>query len=279
MLKNFLKLFFWSFLFTIVVFFIKTTFFTSKNVLIEEKYIEPSLENNNLDLKSNKLKEILSQKEKKDLNSAKKYYFIYIPWEIKNELKDYKYDIKTYIDNKNLLKTISDLRIDIYKKKADRRWKMKNRTVKLFDPIRMGQQETLSVFIHEFWHYIDLYYFKDNWWYDISNKFYNISWKSTKIIKKWQSQADFVSWYSMTNKYEDFAESLTYYVVDNEDFLIKSETSENLRKKYDFFSNYLFSNWFLKNTKFSTNLVIKKYYRDITKIKLDLKKFLQFFQK
>jgi len=156
---------------------------------------------------------------------------------------------------------------------------MKNRTVKLFDPIRMGQQETLSVFIHEFWHYIDLYYFKDNWWYDISNKFYNISWKSTKIIKKWQSQADFVSWYSMTNKYEDFAESLTYYVVDNEDFLIKSETSENLRKKYDFFSNYLFSNWFLKNTKFSTNLVIKKYYRDITKIKLDLKKFLQFFQK
>ena len=278
MFKELFKLILWSIFFTIVVFFIKTTFFTDKNILVEQKYIEPSLDNKT-NLKVDRLKDILKQKEKKDLNSAQKYYFIYIPWEIKTKLKDYKNDIKIYIDNKNLFKTISELRIDLYEKKADRRWKMKNKTVKIFAPIRMWQQETLSVFIHEFSHYIDLYYFKNNWWYDISNKFYNISWDSTKIIKKWQTQSDFVSWYSMTNKYEDFAESLTYYVVANQDFLIKSESSEVLRKKYDFFSDYLFSNGFLKNTKFSTNLVIRKYYRDITKIKIDLKKFLQFFQK
>jgi hypothetical protein len=46
----------------------------------------------------------------------------------------------------------------------------------------------------------------------------------------------------MTNKYEDFAESLTYYIVSNKDFLEKSEKSEILQEKYNFFANNLFSN-------------------------------------
>ena len=34
---------------------------------------------------------------------------------------------------------------------------------------------------------------------------------------------DFVSWYAMTNKYEDFAESFTYYILHNKDFLNKTK--------------------------------------------------------
>jgi hypothetical protein len=44
----------------------------------------------------------------------------------------------------------------------------------------------------------------------------------------------------MTNKYEDFAESFTYFVLHNEDFLYKTQDSQVLKKKYDFFNTYLF---------------------------------------
>ena len=142
----------------------------------------------------------------------------------------------------------------------------------------MWEAETQNIFIHEFAHYIDLYFFDLKKWNDISDKFYQISWNDTKILKEWQTQRDFVSWYAMTNKYEDFAESFTYYIIANEDFAQKTESSEILKQKYDFFSKYLFKNWFLKNTKFTKNLIIRDYYRDITKLKLDLKNFLQYFK-
>jgi hypothetical protein len=83
----------------------------------------------------------------------------------------------------------------------------------------------------------------------------------------------------MTNKYEDFAESLTYFIIANNDFKDKTESSEILEKKYLFFKNKLFTDDFLINTKFTNNLIIRDYYRDITKMNLDLKKFLQYFKK
>jgi hypothetical protein len=46
----------------------------------------------------------------------------------------------------------------------------------------------------------------------------------------------------MTNKYEDFAESFTYYILHNSDFLQKTEKSETLKRKYDFFTKNLFKN-------------------------------------
>jgi hypothetical protein len=56
------------------------------------------------------------------------------------------------------------------------------------------------------------------------------------------TQKDFVSGYAMTNKYEDFAESLTYYILHNKDFLDKTKTSRILKRKYNFFSFYIFPN-------------------------------------
>jgi len=90
---------------------------------------------------------------------------------------------------------------------------------------------------------------------------------------------DFVSGYAMTNKYEDFAESLTYYILHNEDFLIKSKKSQYLKEKYIFFNFYLFKDGLFKNTDFSKNNKIKDYYRDITKINFSLENFLQYLKK
>jgi len=255
---------------------VKTTFFTDEKVLIEEKYIEPEYNDNNIDYNKLFLKQI---EKKQELLSAKKYYFVYIPSSIKNELSSYKVNIKTYLDNKNILEFVSNLRINFYWDSKDRRWKMKNKTIKIFNPIKMWEAETENIFIHEFAHYVDLYYFILKNWKDISDNFYKISWIDTKILKKWQNNKDFVSWYAMTNKYEDFAESFTYFVIDNEDFSQKAETSEILKQKYDFFSNYVFKNDFFKDTKFTKNFIIKDYYRDITKLNLDLKNFLQYLKK
>jgi hypothetical protein len=81
----------------------------------------------------------------------------------------------------------------------------------------------------------------------------------------------------MTNKYEDFAESFTYYVLHNDDFLRKTLKSESLSKKYDFFDNILLKKKF-NDTDFSVDNTVKSYYRDITKIEIDIEKLLQYLK-
>jgi len=156
---------------------------------------------------------------------------------------------------------------------------MKNRTIKIFDPLEMPQDEFLAIFTHEFAHYLDLYYFSKTPLWDTSNDFYDISWDSTKTMKRWQKSSDFVSGYAMTNKYEDFAESLTYYIFHNDDFKQKSEQSSVLAWKYKFFTDSLFKNNFFIWTDFSVNNRVKKYYWDITKIEIDTQNFLQYLEK
>jgi len=83
----------------------------------------------------------------------------------------------------------------------------------------------------------------------------------------------------MTNKYEDFAETFTYYILHNKDFLQKTKKSKILKLKYDFFANYIFKNKEFFATKFTKNIKIKDYYRDITKIKFDEKKLFNYLEK
>jgi hypothetical protein len=70
----------------------------------------------------------------------------------------------------------------------------------------------------------------------------------------------------MTNKYEEFAETFTYYVLHNDDFLKKAENSKLLKEKYSYFQNYIFKDFEFVDLPLSTDKTIKDYYRDITKI-------------
>ena len=83
----------------------------------------------------------------------------------------------------------------------------------------------------------------------------------------------------MSNKYEDFAESFTYYTLHNEDFITKAKKSIVLTNKYNFFSQYLYKGSSFQNTNFSTSTEVKDYYRDITKIDMNTTKFLQYVKK
>ncbi|MBT3727283.1 hypothetical protein HOG21_06595 [bacterium] len=82
----------------------------------------------------------------------------------------------------------------------------------------------------------------------------------------------------MTNKYEDFAESFTYYVLHNKDFLEKTKKSKKLKEKYNYFSKYVFKNEEFKNSDFSINNIIEDYYRDTTTIVYDRKKIIDYLK-
>ena len=81
----------------------------------------------------------------------------------------------------------------------------------------------------------------------------------------------------MTNKYEDFAETYVYYILHNEDFIYKSLSSNDLARKYAYMKEQVFpKNQFLQED-FSDE-ALKKYYWDITKLGVDVKKFLQYLK-
>jgi hypothetical protein len=142
---------------------------------------------------------------------------------------------------------------------------------------QMSDSEFLSVLLHEFGHYYDIYSLPGTSFGDRSNDFYDISWKSTTIMKSESDSSDFVSGYSMTNQYEDFAETYIYYILHNEDFIYRSLDNPILTKKYNYIREFIFpKNQFLQED-FSTEIV-KDYYWDITKLEVDVKKFLQYLQ-
>ena len=93
-----------------------------------------------------------------------------------------------------------------------------------------------------------------------------------------QNAGDFVSGYAMTNQYEDFAESYLFYVMHNQEFLEKSFESQKLREKYLFFQNYIFPQNVFRKSDFSGEHSPQAYYWDITKLSVDIKKFLQYIQ-
>lgn len=97
-------------------------------------------------------------------------------------------------------------------------------------------------------------------------------------MKPGQKRLDFVSGYAMTNRYEDFAESYTFYVLHNDYFLLKAQDSRVLLQKYNFFSEYVFEDEFLRDTQKLSTEKLLEYYWDTTKVPFDIKKFLHYLQ-
>lgn len=282
--KNIILIFLLTIIFSLIIFLIKNYFFVDENKEAEDKYIEySSYEKKQTNISKNQIKNKLiveenktKEKIEKPKEEKKKIEFMYIPYDFESEVKWISILINNILTPRVFNEKISDIKIQLYKDLVDSRWQMKDKSVELFWLKKMDDEEVASVFVHEFGHYIDIYSLKKEVFDDISYYFYDISWESTKVIKSWQKQEDFVSWYAMTNKYEDFAETMTYYVLHNFSFAEKSKNSIYLKAKYDFFSNYVFRKNEFKNMDFWTTTEIKNYYRDITKIKINITNFLQY---
>lgn len=268
-------------------------FFSWIEQTIEEEYIDRSIF---FSLESSKKEELVEDKkvsytstneistwalrEEGIKKNVINYKFTYIPKDFKDDSLLQTNIIKKIVISSPFNEIIKNLWIDLYKDTFDVRGKMKNWKVKIFWVPILKNPEIMSVFIHELGHFIDIYYLNNNNFEekDYSYYFYDIAWDSTKTIKSSMVSYDFVSWYSMTNKYEDFAESFTYYVLHNEDFKNKAIKSEILKKKYDYFWKYLFKNNEFVSIDFWRGEKIKDYYWDITKIDINLENFLQYFK-
>ncbi len=284
-MKNFLKFFILTFIFTVVIFLINYFFFVDVEKEIEETYVEPTVETTKIELEKKDVeKQALidfskQQENQEELPSASKYFFFYIPTDYERIITSISKNIWESLDYNSFNEKIKTLDIEFFKEKIDTRWKLKDGSIKLFDPEKMWEVETLTVFVHEFGHYIDIYFLQKKLNNDPSSLFYDISWESTKVKKSWLTVKDFVSGYAMTNKYEDFAESFAYYVLHNSDFKQKTEKSDKLKEKYNFFKTIVFRQNEFYRTDFSYESKVLDYYWDITKIDIDLQKFLQYLEK
>lgn len=122
--------------------------------------------------------------------------------------------------------------------------------------IGMSNEELIGVLIHETGHNVDYAYlspkkeetksnFKDGSYplyiTDPSIDFYRISWEDEFTLKNTASNLDFVSGYAMTDSFEDFAETYTYYVLHNADFKALTASSPNLYAKYRFMKYRVFN--------------------------------------
>lgn len=133
--------------------------------------------------------------------------------------------------------------------------------------------EFVKLFVHEFGHYIDLYILTSVAGKDVSDDFYGISWKDTTVKLPGEWLTSFVSGYAATNKYEDFAESFTFYIFHNMSFADKALKNESMRQKYLFLSNSIFPEGQYIGKDFSTTR-IPNYIWDTTKVPISLQKYL-----
>lgn len=204
---------------------------------------------------------------------------LYIPSNYQSELSTvFMQALSEFLNHEKILRSISWLHVLLYEKHGNSRWTMKWKTIRLHEFDRLPDDEALAVVIHEFAHYYDIHSLVHDFWHDISDIFYDISWKDATQMKPGQKRLDFVSGYAMTNRYEDFAESYTFYVLHNDYFLLKAQDSRVLLQKYNFFSEYVFEDEFLRDTQKLSTEKLLEYYWDTTKVPFDIKKFLHYLQ-
>ena len=81
----------------------------------------------------------------------------------------------------------------------------------------------------------------------------------------------------MTNKYEDFAESYTFYVFHNESFAARAATDSILARKYAFFESKVFEKNEFVGTSFES-VPLEQYLWDTTKPPIFVAKYLQYIR-
>lgn len=93
----------------------------------------------------------------------------------------------------------------------------------------------MALLIHEGSHHYDLTQHHDR------RGFTQISWQSDDVKKGDAQLSDFVSGYALTNSYEDFAESVTFFLLFQREFYERAQKSVLLMAKYVYIRDSLFS--------------------------------------
>lgn len=146
---------------------------------------------------------------------------------------------------------------------SDRRW-YAGRTKLYINPKDiLSYFEFLDVLTHEMWHIVDLWVIKWSEWVklddtytefnepsfaidDKSIDFYKISRSNENTTYSQTSYKDFVSWYGMSNPFEDYAECQNMYINHQDAFIKMAENSDQLKLKFEYIQN-------IYNTKYIQN--------------------------
>lgn len=107
-----------------------------------------------------------------------------------------------------------------------------------------GHIEDTGVFNGNFWAGESKFHDGKNPIYndDLSLEFYQLSFEDEKTRKKTSSDLDFVSGYAMSDPFEDFAETITYYRLHGLEFKKLMKNNSILKKKYNFMKEKVFNN-------------------------------------
>ncbi len=121
---------------------------------------------------------------------------------------------------------------------------------------KLSEEEFTGILFHETSHFLDLSgcisgttesgvsAFKDGsdkiYNDDPSVAFYALSFAAANIQKKGAQAGDFVTGYAKTNCFEDMAESITYYIVHQDDFRARALKNRVLAKKLEWVETYVF---------------------------------------
>ena len=156
--------------------------------------------------------------------------------------------------------------VKIQKDKVGRRWYAWHHSLVMNLKNWIWYEQFLEVLTHELWHIVDLglivWTSKEKskkyteFWravFSIDDKslvFYRLSWESEKIKKPYSYAKDFVSWYWLTDTFEDFAECFNMYVNHNSVFRKMAKESNILKKKYLFINNIMHWRYLQSDSKF-----------------------------
>jgi hypothetical protein len=163
--------------------------------------------------------------------------------------------------DKKIINSIDTITIHI--NNLGRRGMAWNRTI-VFNMWKIkSNKEFIWVVIHELNHIVDLNVLEwtlnklnndyTEFWEkrfaidDHSLNFYKISWKNEKTMRPWIWFKDFVSWYSLTDPFEDFAESANLYLNHYNLFLSMARSNTLLAKKFkymhDLYKSKMIAKW------------------------------------
>jgi len=174
--------------------------------------------------------------------------------------------------------------IKLQKEKIWRRWYAWHHSLVLNIKKWMSYKEFFEVLTHEMWHIVDLWFITGKSWFkssqftefgkksfsedDKSLIFYSYSWQSEKIKKANVYTKDFVSWYALTDPFEDFAETFNMYINHNYVFRQMMKESNILKYKYQYMDNLLKWHFLLSDKSFKYRTYFRP--RDSTKMKNQL---------
>jgi len=157
--------------------------------------------------------------------------------------------------------------IKIQKSKIGRRWYAWHHSLVMNLKKWIWYEQFLEVLTHELWHIVDLWlitwtspikskqyteFWKER--FSIDDKsldFYRLSWKSEKVKQPYSYAKDFVSWYGLTDPFEDFAECFNMYVNHNSVFRKMAKESNILEKKYLFINKIMHGRYLQSDKKYN----------------------------